>query len=545
MCRTLRIDTLGFDTATGVQGVARPIYDSVRQKVYFAWSSATHTSVSIQHNYQVFFRALDVAAETWDSAPVAVSIENPDVGLGIGTCDAVGMLRIPSTGELVIFYGDIISCYYHTSTDNGVTWSSPRGQVSLALSFQQLLSANDSSNDDLYCWTQQTAGGAGQNDVYLFKRAAGSAVWAAKGLFDDGAANEGIDHGARSSAPRTAVFKGDGQIGFAVFSRLQSNNDIKLRCYYTTNDWTTVSTVDIKSWPNSGGAPSQTATYPIVLRGVLNTNRCYVMWVESTPSPAPFFAYTDDFGATWTIVGHPTDFNGYDWDEAYDRAFMLDYADKFYSSVFTVNADGGTSGHNFHTFLRNSTLALTGWATSHCDVEPLHESGSTCGDMIYALLDDNTTKVFRVFNRTYAADPIPDGHTEYNVLIEDDFVPPPHEGPTCIVTPLSDYIVLPSGSVMMCGPIAPSGITYTWAWTGPSGFTASTRCITVSVAGTYNLTVTDELGQVASCSGVAIAIPALPESSEAGSSMPFHRGVIVTEPSGHPSGIQSIRTAGF
>ena len=45
------------------------------------------------------------------------------------------------------------------------------------------------------------------------------------------------------------------------------------------------------------------------------------------------------------------------------------------------------------------------------------------------------------------------------------------------------------GAVELCGPDG----DYEWAWTGPGGFTASTRCVNVSVPGDYALRVFDRL----------------------------------------------------
>ena len=46
-----------------------------------------------------------------------------------------------------------------------------------------------------------------------------------------------------------------------------------------------------------------------------------------------------------------------------------------------------------------------------------------------------------------------------------------------------------------CGPDA----MQSYEWTGPGGFTASTQCITIGVAGVYELTITDAAGCTSSC----------------------------------------------
>src|SRR5439155_2880200 len=52
------------------------------------------------------------------------------------------------------------------------------------------------------------------------------------------------------------------------------------------------------------------------------------------------------------------------------------------------------------------------------------------------------------------------------------------------------------GALLDAGP-AP----FTFSWTGPGGFTASTQTITVSAAGQYNATVTDSKGCTGNGSG--------------------------------------------
>jgi hypothetical protein len=50
-----------------------------------------------------------------------------------------------------------------------------------------------------------------------------------------------------------------------------------------------------------------------------------------------------------------------------------------------------------------------------------------------------------------------------------------------------DAAICDGQTTTLCGPDG----SFTWTWTGPGGYTNSTRCITVGVAGTYNLTVKD------------------------------------------------------
>jgi hypothetical protein len=75
--------------------------------------------------------------------------------------------------------------------------------------------------------------------------------------------------------------------------------------------------------------------------------------------------------------------------------------------------------------------------------------------------------------------------------------------PTCEVSPAE---VCLGGELCVVGHGGAGGFTY--AWTGPGGFTASTRCITPTAVGTYTATVTDSKGCTSDgCSGTVNSNP--------------------------------------
>jgi uncharacterized repeat protein (TIGR01451 family) len=61
--------------------------------------------------------------------------------------------------------------------------------------------------------------------------------------------------------------------------------------------------------------------------------------------------------------------------------------------------------------------------------------------------------------------------------------------PPCTIT--GDDAICTGGTAHLCGPESDPPGNFTYAWTGPGPFTATTRCIDVSAAGTYRLVVTD------------------------------------------------------
>jgi hypothetical protein len=74
--------------------------------------------------------------------------------------------------------------------------------------------------------------------------------------------------------------------------------------------------------------------------------------------------------------------------------------------------------------------------------------------------------------------------------------------PPCNVT--GDNTICQGETTQFCAPAGMAG----YAWTGPGGFTANTQCITVSVAGQYNVTITDNNGCVSTCSRTLTVNPA-------------------------------------
>jgi hypothetical protein len=76
--------------------------------------------------------------------------------------------------------------------------------------------------------------------------------------------------------------------------------------------------------------------------------------------------------------------------------------------------------------------------------------------------------------------------------------------PPCNVT--GDNLICQGETTQFC---APAGMA-SYAWTGPGGFTANTQCITISVAGQYNVTITDNNGCVSNCSRTLTVNPPPP-----------------------------------
>lgn len=434
-CRVLKIngEDLTTDNGFAVIGTGQPAYDDTSKELYFGFTEVTSLAGQVggeNHAKGVFFRKFNIDTETFGPRQTVALPSSSTVITFTAQADCCDLIRLPSTGRIHIFYGDIIGCAYKYSDDEGITWSTEQYPTGSATDFRHLLVGQENTWDDsMYVVVQQVAGGTDFQKCWLYKGAAAGG-WTFKGIFDDATAGW-IDHGSRGGAPHVMAFHSDGNKRVVVLQRLQANNDVLLRCYYTTDDWATMHTKDIKTFPNIGGAPGATGLYPTVWQGNVNPERVWIMWVESGPT-VPWFGYTDDWGANWTIIGTPVAFSGYDWDEAYDRAFFIDYADRAYASVF------GTDGLNTkHTAFKNSDATnLSGWSASDCTLDPLTdwvESSGTPGYAHYALTTDPLhSKFFRIFARVYPGRTAPPSayHVgEYSLFVRDDFVPPPPPPP--------------------------------------------------------------------------------------------------------------------
>lgn len=432
-CRVLRIDVQDLTTNSmlGHGAFGYPWLNQTGGKIYFVWTCVTADAGQVQGDFHakgIYFREFDIETETFGAVQtVAVPATSAHI-TAEAQVDDVGMIWTESTNEFLVFYGDIRTTCVKYSLDGGVNWSAETYLTGGPLTFQAFCAVGLSPTGDVYCWTYQLVGGAGARDTYLWKRPVGSlpnTTWIAKGLFDNGDPGpvEGIITDTSRSGELLSSFKEDGQTGFAMFQRLNPDGSMSLISYWTTDDWTTIHTTTLKSFP----APGIPQMQPVVVRGKVNTERNWALWCE-TPgaSTTPFIAYTDDWGATWTQLGSPAAMAGFGWDESFDRALFIDWADTLYSSVFQTN---GTL--NQHTAWKNETPTNNAtWTSENCDLDNVSlwvENSGTAGHAWYAVMADGLhTKFFRAFNRDMAPVAPSIYHvTQYALFIKDDFVPPP------------------------------------------------------------------------------------------------------------------------
>jgi hypothetical protein len=517
---TQRVGQLCFDPTRGASGVM--------QEVWVA--AAVDGAVS---NRRLFYNEFDIATEV-AGTPVLIESEVAGIWMGIEACNLVRL----TDGRLIVAYGSF-GVYTRESTDNGQTWTAIAkidaiGAVPpVGFGATRSIATMFSNGIDVHCITWESGSGGQARDVYLFKRT-GVGTWdtgrkihdtpgfADPPYFDFSLSR--LSGGPMGIMKADSAVIGDNLVGcmIADFSPAIGFGNYQLACLWTIDGWATINFSLIHDFGNT----NPFGRNPMSWLGTDGRIRMAAIDFV-TPNEFPVLAFSDNYGQTWTYLGTPAPLLTVAWDNSFNRAFALDQVNHWLIGVFTTN---GVLEE--HTLFKGGD-SLLGWTQYTCGSDLNFQwAGATTG---YGWVIGQD--FYRVFNKTIGLGP---AVNQVNVLIHHGPGDIPHEGPVCIVTPLTDYIVLPDGTVQLCGPTAPAGITYTWAWTGPGGFTATTQCIVVSVAGTYTLTVTDELGQTAVCQGVAISVPAPETTTATGRSVPHHRGVLRLTRSGHPSGTPTV-----
>ena len=77
--------------------------------------------------------------------------------------------------------------------------------------------------------------------------------------------------------------------------------------------------------------------------------------------------------------------------------------------------------------------------------------------------------------------------------------------------------VCAGGSVTLAATVGSGTAPFTYAWSGPAGFSASPASISTSLAGTYSVTVTDKNGCTAGASGAVTIYPVAGATVNSGS----------------------------
>jgi len=531
-CTTIRIDHLNQNGGANYEDIGQGIYDAsngAEGSIYFVYLNRnTGYSTSI-NDIALWFRRYDIASETFD-APVLIDSAS-------GGLKAANMRRL-SSGRLLICWrssSPTFSLKWAKSDGNGAsgTWTAPAQIDTTSISGVESLALADDGTDAYLFANHSVGGGAGDKKYYIYKYTAASSTWGAGTLVYSGTngSSELYCRELDSSAARTNFIMTSPTTGVLVVDHFHG----------ASSPWTTdvFWTVDGTSWNTAVLLTSSTnavATRPWMSR---SGTRIAIVMQDLVAGASKFKAiYTDDVGVTWSSVIALTGL-----DTAIGSYVIAN--DARWSAIL-VSPTSLMVGCSFVTpnpaiWAARGPLSSAAWTV-------FHECNPTTGG-VHDLTTASTVQIFQSGNDAIitthfvnASGGSPYYSYEFEV-IEGlfDTTPPP-----CVVVPLAAFVIGPSGSVTICGPLFPpsGGFEFTYAWTGPGGFTATTRCITVSVPGTYNLVTTSTMSGIPSfCSGVVISLPEQPPGTRL-NSIPFHRGVPTGEPSGHPAGNESARRVG-
>jgi hypothetical protein len=537
-CTPVRIDHQDFnggnqqDVTRGIANLA----DGAEGSAYFVYANRTTVYNTSVFDEALYFRKYDHATQTMGT-PVQIAIAAPGTNMR-----NPNFKRLDSGRLIVTYLRSTVGIEWCFSDDNGATWSAPA-----LISVGVLILEVGQSGDEL--WMAAHVSGSITKTYQMFKYSGG--FWTNLGTFFLGTFGVVLyvrDQGGAS--PKNAMF----------FFDTPGHMLMILEKFTPASPWT------LQAWRSIDGgvswSPAVTiytssgSTFqPLAWSEKVSSTRVVSMWTDTNGSFSTLFlGYSDDEGQTWTSVGEITDFgvlNGAHTLGANDQSWSFDVIS---STRIVVGA--AFLSPTQAVWAMAGPIAQTGWGVIQ-DCDP--QVSGYPNPISKAVAPSNLGQSFRfgadfVFcfhmawtnQHEHPADVLPtDSYYTYDFeLIPDvfDTTPPP-----CIVIPTAEYIIGDDGTATICGPEWPDPLTplYTYAWTGPGGFTATTRCITVSEPGTYNLTVTSLVNGLPSfCTGIVLRVPEQPPPTEVIKGKPFRRGDLPLEPSGHPAGNPAIKRVG-
>lgn len=359
MCTFLRIDTANNNTALSTfKNVAETVVDTARTKVGFAWSEAH--SAGETHNKKVRFAEYDYALGT---VGTEYPIDDTDPDL-IQQNEAISLVRL-SSGQLICAYG-LFGAQAKESSDHGATWSVSRVAVDGAsgVSTRAMCSLGTDGDSAVWCITQERAGGGGGRNLYATKRT-GVDTWDTAGrktLHSAGGTSTPpyfIPDASARTGPRMLAIK-PGTTGLTqcfIADFVDTGPSYKVSCLWTVDGWATVTKVDIATYPNSYDRE------PKMRLGA--DGRLRVQWIDDQNGGTviPIYAYSDDFGQTWTIIGTPAIQNGPNgWGVGGNRGFALGVEDGWLVSTMDSESEAAPYPHRLY----RGGDSLTSWTEDDC-----------------------------------------------------------------------------------------------------------------------------------------------------------------------------------
>lgn len=386
-CTPVRIDHLDDNTSSAGPSQAAGIYDPTAKKVYYAYANRIVAS-SASYNSDIWFRAFDPAAQTFGSPVNIETVTTP----GVQVIFHPSLLRL-SNGTLICIYNlfnlDSTSCnqtYARESTDNGATWSARAKVDGLSgVSRNLLAAATDGTNVSVWVYDNGTFGGSPPGKSMWHMRRTGIGTWAAADqVFVGSTGNEVIvptvdllQHGIISGTKRALI----------VCRELTSGTLVRVTCFYSADSGATWAEHVIR--PDAAIVAVQ--PYPRSMLGTDGRIRvCYP--VQSGLNAIPEFAYSDDLGLTWTIVGTPAILaanpSSFKWNQS---GFGFNVGST--NALFAATWD--QSGADWVATIYAGGDSLTGWTVGQtCNVGPI-AIGNHTGDLFF-----DATNAYFAFDMT-------------------------------------------------------------------------------------------------------------------------------------------------
>lgn len=366
-CFEVRLDARDFNSG-GNQTVGQLLYPGTGTKVYAIWSGVKSAPPPYSN------REVNINSFDWSTklAGTVVQIQD-DVGVNCTQLQSC----ILNDGTMIAVYGTN-NPRAKESTDSGATWGSSKDLDGVygAGVVETLGIVTDGVN--VWAFVGNTSGGADSRDIFAIKRT-GPGTWAAPVKVDDGAGSSGPGHFLDSAAicgVRNAAMK-DANTGLIIMDYIPvgAGQQLSVVALRTTNGWSGLGTrVTLKTY----ATPKNRV--PSLMVGT--DGRVRASWSDETIRAGsglntPYLAYSDDWGATWTLLGTPTatltSAGVFSWDPTFDRAQWLGANNTWFLGTFD-----DTSG-TIHRLYKGGDV-ITGWTEVDCTGLPFAIATASGGD---------------------------------------------------------------------------------------------------------------------------------------------------------------------
>ena len=414
-CTPVRLDNVDYNESF-TQYCSQVV--EVSGFIYLVYANVDTTNGAAgnrNHNREITFVKFNVATKTVTTRKIISTI----VGTA-STNDGVSMVRLTS-GVLVVTSGEsALGVRSWESLDEGVNWTGPTTVDAAPTRFGVGMITDGVS---VHSFIQDRSGGGGGANLYLYKRT-GAGTWGASATVFTGTMNVApivqLGEQTRLSSMRIGGMQSN-SVAFIIMDYTNTYPNIdQVRCFWTTDSWSTVNNVLIEDYSSTDVAGAVVRN-PQVFVGT--DNRCRATWTRSSPTLGniPVLAYTDDWGQHWTVIGTPTILDNCSvWDATFDTGMALSSTNGWF-----LTALDDSDGSNVKLRRYDGGDTLSGWSeTIVCSNLGLTYAGGTIGETFVS-----AGSIYRVFNKGNSGGPFP----FWSIEILYDTLPPGGGGGTELI----------------------------------------------------------------------------------------------------------------